>query len=267
MSVAVGFSPLYRRRLSISLRGPVALVGQMLTPVLWVLVVGPALAHTFGQFTTGVDYLSYVSLGQVVFVLPFSAMFAGLTAIFDRDWGILRELLVAPIRRSMIPLASTVAVLTVAAGQFVLIVGLAMARGARFHTNPPRLVIAVLAVGLLTAAVYGLGEFLAYTITQPQVFGTLIPAIGATPYALCGAIYPVAALPVVIRQVSWALPWTQCLDLLRYGLMGDSASGLREIWPFHNITVDALLSLAVLACYAAITQTLTHRRFAKTVTK
>jgi ABC-2 type transport system permease protein len=267
MTVAVGFSPLYRRRLSISLKGPVALVGQMLTPVLWVLVVGPALANTFGHFTPGVDYFTYLCLGQVVFVLPFSAMFAGLTAIFDRDWGILRELLVAPIRRSMIPLASTVAVLTVAAGQFALIIGLAIARGARFHTSAPRLVIAIAAVGLLTAAVYGLAEFLAYTITQPQVFGTLIPAIGATPYALCGALYPVAALPIVIRQVAWALPWTQCLDVLRYGFMGDAASGFRGMWPFHNITVDALLSLAVLACYAALTQTLTHRRFARTVTK
>lgn len=267
MTLAVGFSPLYRRRLSISLKGPIALVGQMLTPVLWVLVVGPALAHTFGRFTSGVDYFTYLCLGQVVFVLPFSAMFAGLAAIFDRDWGVLRELLVAPIRRSMIPLANTVAVLTIAAGQFALIVVLAIARGARFHTTAPRFVIAVAAVALLTAAVYGLAEFLAYTITQPQVFGTLIPAIGATPYALCGAIYPVAALPVVIRQVSWALPWTQCLDLLRYGLMGDTASGLRDIWPFDNITLDAFLSLTVLAGYAALTQTLNHRRFAKTVTK
>jgi ABC-2 type transport system permease protein len=267
VSVAAGLGPLYRRRVAISVKGPLALAGQMITPILWVLVVGPALAHTFGGFAPGVDYFTYISVGQIVFVLPFSAMFAGLAVIFDRDWGILRELLVAPIRRSTIPVANTAAVLTIAAGQFALIVGLAVARGAHFHTNPIRFTIALVAAGLLTACIYGLAEFLAYTITQPQVFGTLIPAIGATPYVLCGAIYPIGALPDGIRQLAWILPWTQCLDLLRYGLMGDKASGLHEIWPFHNATVDAMLSLTVLVLFAAATQTLNHRRFARAVTK
>jgi hypothetical protein len=46
-------------------------------------------------------------------------------------------------------------------------------------------------------------------------------------------------------------------------LTGDAASGLREIWPFHNTTVDAMLSLTVLLLFAAATQTLTHRRFVR----
>jgi hypothetical protein len=65
-------------------------------PILWVLVVGPALAAAFGGFAHGLDYFTYVSVGQIVFVIPFSAMFAGLVVITDRDFGILRELLVAP---------------------------------------------------------------------------------------------------------------------------------------------------------------------------
>ena len=181
MTAATGFTALYRRRLSVSLSQPAALAGQVLTPVLWVLVVGPALTRAFGGFTHQVNYTSYVSLGQVVFILPFSAMFAGLTTMFDRDWGIMRELLVAPIHRAVIPLASTAVVLTVAAGQFAIIVGLALARGAHFATTPARLLTALAAAALLSAGVYGLAEFLVYTIKKPQAFGTLIPAIGATP--------------------------------------------------------------------------------------
>jgi ABC-2 type transport system permease protein len=266
MTAAIGFAPLYRRRVSISLKTPLAIAGQTITPVLWVLVVGPALARVFGGFAQGVDYYSYLSLGQIVFVLPFSAMFAGLTVIFDRDWGILREFLVAPIRRSVIPLANTAAVLTVGAAQFVLILGLAMARGAHFHTNPPRLALALAAAALLTAGVYGLAEYLAYTISQPQTFGTLIPAIGATPYALCGAIYPIAALPAGIKLIAIVLPWTHCLDLLRFGLMGNGASGLDQIWP-HASWPAAMLSLAVLAAFAALTQGLAHRSFTRSTVK
>jgi ABC-2 type transport system permease protein len=252
---------------SISLKTPLAIAGQTITPVLWVLVVGPALASVFGGFAQGVDYYSYLCIGQIVFVLPFSAMFAGLTVIFDRDWGILREFLVAPIRRSVIPAANTAAVLTVGAGQFVLIIGLAVARGAHFHTNAPRLALALVAAALLTAGVYGLAEYLAYTVSQPQVFGTLIPAIGATPYALCGAIYPIAALPAGIKLIAFALPWTHCLDLLRFGLMGNAASGLDQIWPLQSSWPAAMLSLAVLAVFATLTQGLARRSFAKSTVK
>jgi ABC-2 type transport system permease protein len=265
---AAGFAVLYRRRLSVSLSQPAALAGQILTPVLWVLVVGPALTRAFGGFAHGVNYTSYVSLGQVAFILPFSAMFAGLTTMFDRDWGIMRELLVAPIHRAIIPLASTAAVLTVAAGQFAIIVGLALARGAHFATTPARLLIALLAAALLSAGVYGLAEFLVFTITKPQAFGTLIPAIGATPYALCGAIYPIAVLPAGVKWFSWILPWTHTVSLLRYGLMGDTASGLHQIWPDNLPPADAaLLSLLVLAAFAALTHAAAHRAFTRSTLK
>ncbi|HLK01339.1 MAG TPA: ABC transporter permease [Streptosporangiaceae bacterium] len=268
MTAATGFTALYRRRLSVSLSQPTALAGQVVTPVLWVLVVGPALTRAFGGFTHQVDYTSYVSLGQVVFILPFSAMFAGLTTIFDRDWGIMRELLVAPIRRAVIPLASTAVVLTIAAGQFAIIIGLALARGAHFATTPARLLAALAAAALLSAGVYGLAEFLVYTIKKPQAFGTLIPAIGATPYVLCGAIYPIAVLPSSIKWLTWTLPWTHGVSLLRYGLMGDTAASLHQIWPDTLSPASAaLLSLAVLAAFAALTQTAAHRAFTRSTLK
>lgn len=267
MNAIAGFSPLYRRRVAATAKQPIAIVGQTLTPVLWVLVVGPALAHAFGASANGGDYFSYVCVGQIVFVLPFSAMFAGLSAMFDRDWGILRELLVAPIRRSMIPFANTAAVLTIGGAQLALIVVLATVRGAAFHTSAPRLTVALTAAALLTAFVYGLAELLVYTIKQPQVFGTLIPAIGATPYLVSGAIYPFASLPATIQPFAWLLPWTHCVAVLRFGLLGDAASGLQALWPGHNTTAMALLSVAVLAAAATTTQVLSHRRFAAATTR
>ena len=268
MTAATGFAALYRRRLSVSLSQPAALAGQILTPGLWVLVVGPALNRAFGGFTHQLDYTSYVSLGQIVFILPFSAMFAGLTTLFDRDFGIMRELLVAPIHRAVIPLANTAVVLTVAAGQFAIIVGLALARGAHFATTPAQLLTALAAAALLSAGVYGLAEFLVYTIKKPQAFGTLIAAIGATPYVLCGAIYPIAVLPAGVKWLTWALPWTHTVALLRYGLMGDTAAGLHQIWPHDlSLTGAVLLSLAVVAAFAALTQTAAYRAFTRSTLK
>jgi ABC-2 type transport system permease protein len=246
---------------AIAVNRPIAVVSQLLSPVLWILVVGPALATAFGGFANDLDYFTYVAIGQIVFIIPFSAMFAGLVVMTDRDYGVLRELLVAPIHRVTIPLANIAAVLTVAMGQLALIVVLAVARGAHFHSSPGRLVVALLAAALLSVATYALAELLAYRITQPQIFGTLIPAIGATPYILCGAIYPLASLPDGVRQFALVLPWTHCVALLRYGLMGSSASGLEAIWHMRSATEMALLSLAVLVAFAALTVGLALRAF------
>ena len=221
MSAAAGFVPLYRRRVAIAVKTPVALVGQALMPILWVLVVGPALARAgAGSTDPDVDYFAYVAIGQIVFILPFSAMFAGLTVLNDRNVGVLRELLVAPIRRATIPLASIAAVLTVAAGQIALIVVLSVIRGADFHLAVGPTLAALAAGGLLAGGIYALAEYLAYTLKQPQTFGTLIPAIGATPYLLCGALYPIATLPDGVRQFSWLLPWSHAVALLRDGFIG-----------------------------------------------
>jgi ABC-2 type transport system permease protein len=259
--MTAGFGTLYLRRLAVALNTPIAIVSQLLLPVLWILVVGPALAAAFGGFAHRLNYFTYVAIGQVVFAIPFSGMFAGLVVISDRDYGILRELLVAPIRRTTIPLANIGAVLTVSLGQLGLIVVLAIARGAHLQTAPGRLALALVAAALLSTATYGLAELLAYRIRQPQIFGTLIPAIGATPYILCGAIYPLAALPAGVRQFALLLPWTHCVAVLRYGLMGSSASGLHAIWGLQSQLAMALLSIAVLLAFAVLTVGLALRAF------
>jgi ABC-2 type transport system permease protein len=261
MNPTAGFVPLYQRRLALAVKNPVALIGQLLTPVLWVVVVGPALATAFGGFASRVDYFTYIAVGQIAFILPFSAMFAGLVVMQDRDFGILRELLVAPIRRSTIPVASIAAVLTVAGGQVALIVVLAAIRGAHFDIAFSPFIAALLAAALLTIATYGLAEYLAYSLTQPQIFGTLIPAIGVTPYLLSGAIYPFATLPAGVQQFALLLPWTHAVAVLRYGFMGGDASGLGEIWHLHSEAAMALLSLGVIAAYAALAVALAMRAF------
>ncbi len=258
--MTVGLGALYRRRLAVALNNPIAITGQLLLPVLWVLVVGPALARAFGRFSR-VDYFTYIAIGQIVFIIPFSAMFAGLVVIQDRNFGILRELLVAPIRRSVIPVANIATVLTVAMGQLALIVVLSLIRGVHLHVAAGRLALGLMAAALLSITTYALAELLAYRITQPQIFGTLIPAIGATPYALCGAIYPLATLPTGVKHFAYTLPWTHAVAVLRYGLMGGPASGLHAIWHLRSNAEMALLSTGVLAAFAALTVGFALRAF------
>jgi ABC-type polysaccharide/polyol phosphate export permease len=142
-----------------------------------------------------------------------------------------------------------------------VIVVLSLLRGAHFHLSPGRTLVGLAAGGLLAGGTYALAECLAYSLKQPQVFGTLIPAIGATPYLLCGALYPIAALPDGVRQFAWTLPWTHAVALLRDGFIGSRAAKLEQIWHLQSEALMVVMSLAVLAVFAALMIAIAIRAF------
>jgi len=260
-----GIPALYTRRARITLKGASAMVGQLASPVLWILVVGPAMAKALGGFAPGIDYFTYVAVGQIAFLVPFTAMFAGTTVITDRLFGIIPELTVAPIPRFAYPLANALLVLTTALVQSGLMLVLATARGAHLSSSVTRAPWFVAGVTLLCLTLYGVAESLAHRIPRQEVYGPLIPAIGVTPFLLCGSVYPLHTLPGWIQSLSKVLPWTHAVALIRYGSMGGDP-GLRAIWNRTSQPEMAVLSVLVLAVYAFGALALAVRNFTRTTT-
>jgi ABC-2 type transport system permease protein len=262
----VGVGPLYRRRLAVTTRTLSGIVGQIATPILWILVVAPALDTALGGFDPTIDYYTFVAIGQVAFLVPFTAMFNGLNVIVDRDFGITRELVVAPVGHGAITIANALGVLTIALAQVALIVVLAIARGADFHTSLSGLAWFVAAASLLTVAIYGVAEVLALRIRRQEAYGPLIPAVGVTPWFLSGALFPITVLPAGIEQLSLLSPWTHAVAVMRHGMMQGSDSGLAAIWHLQSETTMAALSALVLATFAATTLRLAVRAFHRATT-
>jgi len=263
-AATIGVAPLYRRRLAVTTKTISGTIGQIVTPILWVLVVAPALDTALGGFNPDIDYFTYLAVGQVTFLVPFTAMFSGINVIVDRQFGITRELLVAPIRRGVIPLSNALAVMTIALVQVGIILGLAVLRGAEFHTSISGIGWTVVGAALLNLAIYGVAEILALSIGRQETYGPLIPAVGVTPWFLSGALFPIPALPAVLEVLSRALPWTHAVAVLRHGLMHGTDPGLDDIWGFGSQTAMASLSVAYLAGFAAVTLTLAVRVFRRT---
>jgi len=261
-----GLGTLYLRRLRVTTKTVSGVIGQFLTPVLWVLIVAPALDTALGGFNPSIDYFTYVAVSQATFIVPFTAMFNGLNVIVDKDFGVLREMLVAPVRRPLIPLANSLGVLTIAVAQVVVILGLAELRGAQFHSSPVGLLWLFGAAALLTLGIYGIAEILALRISRQEAYGPLIPAIGVTPYMLCGALFPISVLPAGIEVLTKLSPWTHALAVMRHGMMQGTDSGLGDIWGLGSETAMAALSLGVLALFAAGTLALAVRTFNRTTT-
>jgi ABC-2 type transport system permease protein len=130
----------------------------LLTPVLFALVIAPALKTALH---TSASYEAYVAIGTVGLLVPLNTFFLGLDVIIDRESGAQRELLAAPVPRGLLVLGNLVVALAITALQIGTLIGFAVARRIHFDVHGLRMFWFVGAALLLTVAIYGAAETLA----------------------------------------------------------------------------------------------------------
>jgi len=238
---------LVRRRLQLSARTPRELVVPLLTPILFALVIAPALKEALHTSTA---YEAFVATGTIGLLIPLNTMFAGIGVLVDRESGARRELLAAPIPRSMLVVANLVVAFAITALQVGVLIGVARARGIHFDTNIWRVDWFLAAAALFTIGMYGAAETLAARVPRTEEYIGRVPAIAIVPWFLAGSLFPITALPSFLTWFARILPLTHALALTRYGLLDDS-SELRHIWGIHSTTAMASLSLLVVFAFAA----------------
>jgi ABC-2 type transport system permease protein len=250
------------RRLALSIRSPRSIAVPLLAPVLFALVVAPALANSVTSPANHATYLTFFCVATAGLLIPLNCMFSGLGVLLDRQQGAMRELLIAPIRRSAIVFGNVCAVMAITALQLAALVAASVLRGAQYEVTA-RLGWFVAAAALLTVVTYGIAEILATRLTSAEEFTGVIPAIAIVPFFFAGSLYPISSLPTWLGDVAKVLPLTHGLALFRYGLTSHGSQALHNIWGMSNTTTMPALSLGVLALYAGVIMTAAIRLFAK----
>jgi ABC-2 type transport system permease protein len=246
-----GRATLTGRRLALSARTPREVLAPLATPILFALVIAPALAKMIpmsGQ--RGVDYRTFVIVGTVGLLIPLTCTFAGIGVIVDRTSGARRELLAAPVHRGLIVMGNLTVALLTSALQVVVLMLASWARGSSFDITLTGLVWFVAGVLVFSVFMYALAEILADRVPTQEEYVGLRPVVAILPWFLAGSLFPITALPVGLAGIARALPTTHVLALLRYGILDRNANGLHDIWGFTGNTADASLSLIVLAAWA-----------------
>src|SRR5262249_12671120 len=135
--------------------------------------------------------------------------------------------------------------------QVGVLIAVAIARGIHFDATTTGVLWFLAAAALFTVGMYGAAEILANRVPKQEEYIARVPAIAILPWFLAGALFPITALPHVLRWVAKFFPLTHGLALMRYGLLGDS-SGLRHIWGLSDSAGMAALSVGVLAVFALV---------------
>jgi ABC-2 type transport system permease protein len=252
---------LSRRRFELTVRTPRELFVPLLTPILFALVIAPALK---AALHTSVTYEAYVAIGTVCLLVPLNTMFSGLSVLTDREAGAQRELLAAPVPRAFLVGGNLVVAFTVTTFQVVALIGASLARGIRFGASTTGILWFAAAVALFTVGMYALAEILAARVPKQEEYIARVPAIAIVPWFLAGSLFPITALPAFLEWLARFLPITHALALMRYGMLGD-AQGLRNIWGAHTPQSMALASLAVVATFAVVAGTAAIRTFSRSV--
>ena len=230
---------LAQRRFQLSARTPRELVVPLLTPILFALVIAPALKSALH---TSAEYEAFVATGTIGLLIPLNTMFAGIGVLVDRESGAQRELLTAPISRALLVVAR--------------------ARGIHFHVTGSGFLWFLAAASLFTIAMYGAAETLAASVPSAEEYIGRVPAIAIVPWFLAGSLFPITALPGFLAWFARFLPLTHALALIRYGLL-DDPSGLHDIWRSNDTGMGAMLSLLVVGAFALLLTRAGIRQFRK----
>jgi len=218
---------IYLREIIRLWRQKVQLVTAIMMPLLWLAVIGNAFKSAF-QFRLPGDFLSFLTPGILVMTMVFTSLISGITTVFDREFGFLKEMLIAPIKRESILIGKMLGGVTQATMQGVIIIILAIFMGVKFAgiTYIPGILLAML---LVSIAFVSFGLAVASKIASIEGFQMIMSFLIQPMIFLSGAFYPTKLLPKWLGIMVKINPLTYGVDAMRY-----FAIGMNE----YNVVMD-----------------------------
>ncbi len=229
---------LWLRELKRYTRSRAQIVASLGQPILYLLVLGFGLGPVFKRAGNG-NYLQFVAPGVIGMSVLFSSIFSGLGLLWDRQFGFLKETLVAPVSRLQIMVGKTLGGATVAVIQGTLVMLICMLAGfrpANFAMIPAAMGFMVLIAFLFAA----LGMAIGSGLQDMQGFQLIMNFLVMPIYFLSGALFPLTGLGVVLGYITKA-------DPLAYGI-----DGMRNVFGSPLAAFDPRVDLLVLVVVGAV---------------
>ena len=189
------------------------IVTTLVQPLLFLFVLGSGLQRLSSAGTHGVNLKTFIYPGILAISVLFTAMFSAASIVWDREFGFLREMMVAPIRRSSIVIGKCIGGATVASVQGVIVLCLA---GAVHVPYNALMIVEILALQMLLAfAVTAFGVMIAVRITQMQSFMGVMQMVITPMFFISGALFPASGLPGWLTVLNRIDPLTYAVDPIR----------------------------------------------------
>lgn len=215
---------LWLRELKRYTRSRAQIVASLGQPLLYLVVLGFGLGPVFQKAGEG-SYVQFVAPGIIAMTVLFSSTFSGMGLLWDRQFGFLKETLVAPVPRLHVMLGRTLGAASVAMCQGLLVAMVCFVAGFRV-ADPRALPLALLFMALIACLFSALGTAIGSVLQNIQGFQMIMNFLVMPIFFLSGALYPLNNLPGVLSVATRLDPLAYGVDGLRSTLIGVSHFGL-----------------------------------------
>jgi ABC-2 type transport system permease protein len=235
---------LWLRQIKRYFRSKSRIVGAIGQPLLFLLALGYGLGSVYKQAGRG-NYLEFLVPGIMIQTVLFSAMFYGAMIIFDRQFGFLKETLVAPVSRLKIMLGGAIGGATTATMQGTLVLIIAFAIGFRTH-NYDLIPVAIGIMALVAISIACFSSAIGSFVQDMQGFQAINQFLVFPLYFLSGALYPLNNIPTWLKYVAEVNPISYAVDAMRWALISQTRFGITK-----DLLV-LLITLAICAIYGSL---------------
>jgi len=217
------------------------IVGSLAMPLFFLVFLGLGFRKmTIPGLAGDVDYIRFLVPGIIGMSILFSSTFGGLSVLWDREFGFLKEIMVAPVSRVSIVLGRIAGGATTALIQAVLILAISYIMGFKI-INISSIFLAIVFMILIAVTFLGLGLIFASKMRDMQGFSIVMNFVIFPLFFLSGALYPLENFPVWLRYISKIDPLTYGVDGLRAALIGVSSFSI-----FYNFIFMVIFSLVMI---------------------
>jgi ABC-2 type transport system permease protein len=258
----------WRRELIRFFRNRIRIFTSLMQPILFLFVLGSGLGGITRGVTGNLSFKTFMFPGVLAMAVLFTAIFSAISIVWDREFGFLREMMVAPVRRSSIVLGKCAGGATVAAFQGVIVLAIAGLVEVPYSLGLMAELFALMV--LLAFAITAFGMMAAARISQMQSFMALMQMAIMPMFFISGAMFSVASLPSWLAILNRVDPLTYAVDPMRRAIFAhlDIPAKTREAlapgvtwWGWH---VPALVEAAVIALLGLIMLAVAIAEFSRT---
>ena len=214
---------LWLREMKRYIRSRAQIVASLGQPILYLVALGFGMGPVFQKAGQG-NYVQFVAPGIIGMTILFSSVFSGMGLLWDRQFGFLKETLVAPVPRIQVMLGRTLGAATVAVVQGLLVAAVCFAVGFR-PADYRQLPLALLFMLMIASLFAALGTAIGSALENIQGFQMIMSFLVLPIFFLSGALYPLRGLPSALAFVVSLDPLAYGVDGLRMALIGLSHFG------------------------------------------